>query len=34
MLSAESLEAIEIICQWMDESGIDWDSVSPNDKDD
>lgn len=34
MLSAEALEAIETLCQWMEKSDIDWDNISPDDEDD
>jgi hypothetical protein len=31
-MSAECLEAIETLCQWMDASNIDWDSLWPDEK--
>jgi hypothetical protein len=34
MMSAECLEALETLCQWMDDSDIDWDNIWPDDEDD
>jgi hypothetical protein len=32
-MSAECLEALETLCQWMDESGIDWGNIDSPPKD-
>jgi hypothetical protein len=32
-MSKESCKAVETLCQWMDESGLDWDTVAPDETD-